>query len=42
MQGLLVPSAGGAPFGPWALEKWPELSDAVIAVLGSPRVPVGT
>jgi CubicO group peptidase (beta-lactamase class C family) len=28
--------AGGAPFGPWALEKWPELSDAVITTWAAP------
>lgn len=29
--GIACAVAGGAPFGPWALEKWPELSDAVLS-----------
>ena len=28
--GVACATAGGAPFGTWALEKWPELSDAVL------------
>jgi CubicO group peptidase (beta-lactamase class C family) len=34
--GVACAIAGGAPFGPWALEKWPELSDAVIASWAAP------
>jgi len=34
--GVACAIAGGAPFGPWALEKWPELSDAVIESWATP------
>ncbi len=28
--GVACASAGGAPFGPWAVEQWPRFSDAVL------------
>jgi CubicO group peptidase (beta-lactamase class C family) len=29
--GVACASAGGAPFGPWAVEQWPRFSDAVLS-----------
>jgi CubicO group peptidase (beta-lactamase class C family) len=34
--GVACATAGGAPFGPWALEKWPELSDEVLRTRADP------
>jgi hypothetical protein len=29
--GVACASAGGAPFGPWAVEQWPRFSDAALS-----------
>jgi CubicO group peptidase (beta-lactamase class C family) len=37
VRGMCLAALGSAPFGPWAVEAWPELSDAVITEAASPR-----
>jgi CubicO group peptidase (beta-lactamase class C family) len=34
--GVACATAGGPPFGPWALEKWPQLSDEVLRAWAAP------
>lgn len=39
--GVACATAGGTPFGPWSLEKWPELSDAVLRTWADPATRPG-